>query len=155
MNWLPTGCISSVLLFALGCGSVETTETPPSAPRPPHSLAFVSEPTLTAAGCYIAAGIEVDVVDSTGTWVPSATDQISILLTDSRSDDTLATIQAVNGIVRLDSIAPKRWGSGFRVVATAPGLQPAVSDTFSILPPPGCLRQARARRMVATRSEGR
>ncbi|QOJ15705.1 MAG: hypothetical protein HRU75_14100 [Planctomycetia bacterium] len=99
------------------------------------ALRFLQQPTTTTAGSAITPPVTVEVIDQFGARVPTATNTVTIALTQNPTGATLAgtvTRSAVNGIATFNDIFLDRTGQGYRLGATSGLLTPATSNAFAI-----------------------
>jgi hypothetical protein len=100
----------------------------------PARLAFSVPPSSALAGHAIAPAVQVRVEDAHGNLAATATTQISIVLgalgPAQLSGDTSAA--AVGGIATFANLSVDRAGNGNTLIASAAGLERAVSGGFDI-----------------------
>jgi hypothetical protein len=104
--------------------------------RPATRLGFVQQPTSTVANVSIAPPIKVAIQDDVLGTVLTATDNVTIAFLNPPANATLSgtlTVPAVNGIATFSNLSINRAGNNFILTATAAGLSPANSNSFSIL----------------------
>ncbi|HEY8206637.1 MAG TPA: hypothetical protein VIG99_04085 [Myxococcaceae bacterium] len=112
---------------------------------PPASLAYVQQPTSTAAGAAIAPPITVAVVDAFGNQTTS-TATVTLAIGTNPGGGTLsgtASQAAVAGLATFSNLSINRTGTGYTLIASSPGLGNAASAAFNIVP-------AAANRLVFT-----
>ncbi|MBD65172.1 MAG: hypothetical protein CME62_08195 [Halobacteriovoraceae bacterium] len=103
----------------------------------PTQLAFNVQPVDTVAGVNISPAITVEIQDSAGNIVTSATDTITLSFNSDASggsatlSGTLAQA-AVNGVATFSDINIDYAASGYNLSAQAAGLTDAISDDFAI-----------------------
>ncbi|MBK8915942.1 MAG: hypothetical protein IPM64_15340 [Phycisphaerales bacterium] len=99
------------------------------------ALRFVQQPGATAAGSPITPAVTVEVIDQFGARVPTATNTITIALSENPGGSTLGgtlTRSAVNGIATFNNLTLDRAAQGYRLHATSGLLAPADSNLFNI-----------------------
>jgi len=116
---------------------------------PPAKLAFITQPSNTAAGKSITPAVTVQVQDVCGNLESSATNTVSIALGAGGAlsgkpnakagggtlNGTLSA-QAVGGVATFQNLALNMVGTGYTFIATANGLATATSTAFTITPGP-------------------
>lgn len=110
--------------------------------RSASRLGFVQQPTSAPAGEAIAPPIKVAIQDELLGTVTTATNSVTIGLLSTEGDPILSgtsTVTAVNGVATFSNLSINRTGTSYVLTATATGLNPATSSSFSILP--GALAQ--------------
>jgi hypothetical protein len=103
----------------------------------PTKLAFITQPSTTAAGAAIAPAVRVAVQDVNGTTVPSAATRVTLALGTNPAADTLSgtlAASAVNGVVTFSDLTLRHVASGVTLVASAASLASATSTTFNVQP---------------------
>ena len=108
----------------------------------PTALQFVTQPAdaeidtviTSVAGDPAAPSIQVEVVDGAGQRVEDSDALISLSLTGEPAAAKLTgnTAAAVDGVASFPSLEIDSAGRDYALTATAEGLTPATSDTFSI-----------------------
>jgi len=105
-------------------------------PGPASRLAFLQQPTATAAGRPIGPPVTVAVQDGHGNPVPSYSGTVTLTLGSSPPGATLGgttTAGAIGGVATFGALVIEQIGSGYTLVANAlPALTPATSDTFTV-----------------------
>lgn len=110
-------------------------------PGPPitsgGALAFATQPPASVeVGTVLSPPIRVAVQDAQGNAVPGAADAVTLALGANSTGARLlgtTTVQAVNGIATFDDVRVDRVGSGYTLLATAPGLASATSTSFAVV----------------------
>jgi len=117
------------------------------APAPPGSstegpgpavaarLAFTVQPGTTVTGAAIAPAVRVAAVDQDGNTVPSFTGSITVTLSTGSGAGTLTGTtsgSAAQGVADFPGLAVDQPGAGYRLVAAAAALAPAISDPFDV-----------------------
>ena len=103
----------------------------------PAQLAFVTVPANTTAGTRFSPAIQVAVQDAGGNTLSRATNTVTLSLGTGPTGAQLlgaGTVSASGGVARFPLARIGRAGSGYRLLATSPGLLPATSPDFDILP---------------------
>ncbi|HYH98399.1 Ig-like domain-containing protein, partial [Hyalangium sp.] len=104
---------------------------------PPVKLAFLSASLSATAGEAVSPEVEVALQDRLGRTVPSASNEVSLLLAAGPSSAGLEgtlTAQALNGIARFPRVVLKQAGAGYQLKATSSGLTDAISPVFEVTP---------------------
>jgi alpha-tubulin suppressor-like RCC1 family protein len=116
--------------LATGCGSDNG-----AAPITPTQLAFVVQPARSLSGSPIAPALQVELRDSRGARVTSASNAVTIAIAANPSVATLGgttTVNAVGGIATFTDLTLDRRGTGYTLVASSSGLA-ATSDPFDVV----------------------
>ncbi len=123
-------------------GGTSATPTPTAPPSTPSAAAlrFVVSPQAAAAGAPLPVQPSVAVVDSTGQPVtdgPASTSTVTLSLAANAAGATLRcpaglSQPAVAGVATFQGCSISAAGSGFVLVATAPGLSPANSTPLTV-----------------------
>lgn len=127
--------------YAAVSGSYPVTVTETATVGPATGLGFVQQPSSTASAKPLSPAIIVQVEDSCGNLVSTASPSVTLAL-DAASMATGAvlggtlTATAVNGVATFSNVTVDRSGSSFRIVASAPGLASGTSSAFDIQPGP-------------------
>ncbi|MBI1723711.1 MAG: hemagglutinin, partial [Gemmatimonadetes bacterium] len=98
-------------------------------------LAFVTQPGGATGGTAFATQPTVEVQDAGGNRVTTDTSSVSVNLGSNPSGGALLgtrTVAAVAGLASYTNLAIDRTGSGYTLVASSPGLQPATSDSIAV-----------------------
>ncbi|MBI5528600.1 MAG: Ig-like domain-containing protein [Deltaproteobacteria bacterium] len=101
----------------------------------PAGLAFVVEPSDTAAGAAIAPAVQVAVQDASGSTVTSATSEIEIALDANPGSGALSgvlKVKAVAGIATFADLSIDKAAEGYTLKAASGTLSEAVSATFNV-----------------------
>jgi alpha-tubulin suppressor-like RCC1 family protein len=105
-------------------------------PGPASRLAFLQQPTATAAGRPISPPVTVAVQDGQGNVVPSYSGTVTLALGSSPVGATLGgttTAAVMGGIATFAGLVIEQIGGGYTLVANAqPVVSPATSDTFTV-----------------------
>ena len=134
--WWTLGAVAGAQTVTATAGALSTapisaTATPAVAVR----LAFLVQPTLTAAGLPITPAIQVAIQDASGNTVTTATNGVTLAIASNPGADTLSgtrTVAAVAGVATFSSISLSHASAGYTLVASATGLTSATSAAFSI-----------------------
>ncbi|HZI22909.1 MAG TPA: hypothetical protein VFD76_10345, partial [Gemmatimonadales bacterium] len=105
-------------------------------------LAFGTEPGTTVAGHQISPAVKVRALDALGNLVPGFTGSVSIALGSNPVGGTLSgttPITAVGGVATFFDLSLDKTGTGYTLMASAPGFAPVTSTAFDITP--GAARQ--------------
>jgi hypothetical protein len=103
------------------------------------NLVFTTQPSTTTAGASIAPGIAVQIRDQSGNTVPTATNPVTLTITNGTGAAGAiiigtATVNAVAGVATFNSIAIDKASAGYTLTAAATGLASAVSGAFTVNP---------------------
>ncbi|HZN93944.1 MAG TPA: Ig-like domain-containing protein, partial [Myxococcales bacterium] len=104
-------------------------------PGAPARLRFSIQPTNATAGVAVAPAIRVQVTDTFGNLVPTATDSITLAIGANPSGGTLRgtlTQAAVAGVATFNDINIREAGVGYDLVAASGTLTSATSSAFNI-----------------------
>jgi len=117
------------------------------APAPPGSsnegpgpavavrLAFTVQPATTVTGAAIAPAVLVAALDRDGNTVTSFTGSITVTLSNGSGAGTLTGTtagSAAQGVADFPGLAVDQPGAGYRLVAAAAALAPAISEPFDV-----------------------
>src|SRR5487761_325850 len=98
-------------------------------------LVFSVEPSNAGAGSAITPAVQVTIEDASGNTVTSATNTVSIAISNNPSSGTLAgtlTASPVNGVATFSNLSINKPGTGYTLVASATGLTSATSSAFNV-----------------------
>jgi len=98
-------------------------------------LGFRVPPSNETGGATITPAVQVEVQDAGGNRVTSATNSVSLSITTNPKAGTLSgttSLAAVAGVATFSNLSIDSAGSGYRLGATAAGLNDATSPTFNI-----------------------
>ena len=104
--------------------------------RPATRLGFLQQPGTTIADAAITPAVTVAVQDDLLGTVGTATNSVTIALGSNPGSATLSgtkTVAAVNGVATFSNLSLNRAGTGYTLVATAPGLTSATSAAFNVV----------------------
>ncbi|HSM16990.1 MAG TPA: Ig-like domain-containing protein, partial [Gemmatimonadales bacterium] len=103
--------------------------------RPPaRGLVFSVQPSNVAAGDAITPTVEVSVIDSLGNRIGGDTTTVSLALGSNPGGGTLSgttSVAAVDGVARFPGLTLNKAGTGYTLVATAPGVN-TTSAVFAV-----------------------
>jgi hypothetical protein len=106
-------------------------------PAAPTTLAFTTQPSDVLAGDSMTPPVQVAVVDPLGNRIPGDTRAVTLSLgvnpAGSKLGGTL-TVSAVDGVATFPDLTLDQAGSGYTLVASAPGITPASSAPFAVSP---------------------
>jgi hypothetical protein len=97
---------------------------------------FVQPPAAPTAGALIAPAIQVEVQDSSGNRIATATDAITLAFGVNAGSGTLSgtkTRSAIAGVATFDDISIDKAANGYTLVATANLLLSATSNVFNVV----------------------
>lgn len=108
----------------------------------PTQLAFLQQPTNTAAGSTITPAITVEIQDAGGNLVTTATNTVTIAFGTDPSGGTAVlsgtlSVAAVAGVATFSDLSIDTGGTGYTLTASAAGLTGATSNSFNITVPAG------------------
>ncbi len=98
-------------------------------------LVFTAQPTSVTAGSSISPAVTVNVEDSQGNVVTTATNSITVAIGTNPSAGTLGgtlTVAAVNGVASFSTLIINNAGTGYTLSASAGGLTGATSTAFNV-----------------------
>ncbi|MDF2379583.1 MAG: S-layer homology domain-containing protein [Candidatus Gracilibacteria bacterium] len=101
----------------------------------PVQLAFVQEPTNSSQYRTIFPSVSVEIQDSQGNRVTSATNTITLTLSTNPTSSTLMgtlSSPAVNGVAVFDDLVLENTSAGYVIEASSNGLTSVDSDPFRI-----------------------
>jgi hypothetical protein len=104
-------------------------------PAAPSQLAFTTQPNSTWEAQPLTPAVQVAIEDTFANVVLSATNAVTLAIGTNPSGGTLAgmtTVNAVGGVATFGNLGIDRAGSGYALVASAPGLTGATTTTFTI-----------------------
>jgi hypothetical protein len=116
-------------------GSQTTTFTATAVPQKAFRLGFGVSPTPTSTGVAMNPSITVQVQDSLGNVITSATNSITLSISNNPGGATLAgtlTQNAVAGTATFSNISLNAVGTGYTLQASTSGLTAAISNAFDI-----------------------
>ncbi|MFE8599136.1 S8 family serine peptidase [Archangium violaceum] len=98
-------------------------------------LVFKSSPTRATAGLAMS-GIQVELRDASGTLINDSSRTVTVGLGENPRGDTLlgtTSVTLVNGVATFDTLSLRKAGSGYTLVASAPGTVAATSAAFAVV----------------------
>ena len=116
-------------------GAAATTFTVTAIAGQPKKLGFLVQPTSATLSASIAPAIQVQVQDSLGNVVTTATNTVTLSLSNNPSAATLGgtlAVAAVNGIATFSNISLNLFGSGYTLQASSGALAPVISNGIDI-----------------------
>jgi hypothetical protein len=130
-------------LAAAATGLPEETSAPFNVSLEPTArLAFVSQPTTTAAGASITPAVTVEVQDQTGARLTTRTDDITLSLQNNPAGGTLGgatTATAVAGLATFANLTLDKAATGYVLAAATGAASGASSSAFDIVAGPPIL----------------
>ena len=138
-NTNDTGSVSPVIgadgtLYVGGfyglCALVQST---------PTQLQFGTQPGTTPMGAAISPAVTVLVLDANGKKELAANMPVTLALGANPGGATLGgtlTVNAVQGVATFNNLTIDRVGTGYTLIASAPGLTGVTSQPFTVLPMP-------------------
>ncbi|MGB6393713.1 MAG: PKD domain-containing protein [Candidatus Acidiferrales bacterium] len=98
-------------------------------------LVFTVQPSNVGAGAAITPAVQVTIEDGSGNTVTSATNSVSIAISNNPASGTLAgtlAVSAVNGVATFTNLSINNAGTGYTLAASAAGLAAATSSAFNV-----------------------
>ena len=130
--------MSYTRLLLLGTAAIlACSDDSSSLAKTPTRVVFLTMPANATVGNSIPGGVEIGVVDNTGTVNTDATSSVVIAIGNNPGGATLGgatTVTAVNGIASFTNLTLDQAGTGYTLVATSAGLKPDTSDAFNVTP---------------------
>lgn len=102
----------------------------------PEALAVVTQPGETVAQTAVAPGVAVEIRDALGSRVDFADNVVTIAIAANPGAGSLSgttAFAASEGSVTFPDLSIDEAAAGYTLVATAEGLEPATTATFSVL----------------------
>ena len=102
---------------------------------PATQLAFTTQPSATGAGDSITPAVAVAALDNAGNTATGFTGNVTITLGGNPESGTLSgttTVAAVGGVATFANLSLDRAGTGYSLVASAPGFLSAASTSFEV-----------------------
>ncbi|MGA2266101.1 MAG: LEPR-XLL domain-containing protein [Phycisphaerae bacterium] len=99
-------------------------------------LAFVQQPTGTAAGSKINPAVKVDVMDACGNVITTDTSNVALAIATGPAGTTLGgtgTVKAVSGVATFNNLTLTKAGT-YTLTATDGSLTLATSNSFTVTP---------------------
>ena len=107
-------------------------------PGPATHLAFLVQPSDTAADAALSPAVQVTALDAQGNTATGFSDGVTVALGTNSGHAGLygaTTVAAVSGVALFPSLSVNRVGTGYTLTASAPGLTGASSAPFAIVSP--------------------
>ncbi|MBP2648347.1 MAG: Peptidase families and domain protein [Gemmatimonadetes bacterium] len=104
---------------------------------PADRVAFLVQPSTTAAGAGISPAVQVEVRDALGNRVTASSASVTVALGSNPGSATLGgtlDVSAVNGVATFSGLTIDRAANGYSLVATSAGLSAATSAAFNVNP---------------------
>jgi len=98
-------------------------------------LAFLVQPNNVAAGSPINPEVKVEALDTLGNVLTTFSGTVRVALGSNPSGGTLSgtvSVVAASGIAFFDTLVISNAGSGYTLVASAPGFGSVVSAPFTV-----------------------
>ena len=98
-------------------------------------LAFLVQPNNVAAGSPINPEVKVETLDTLGNVLTTFSGTVRVVLGSNPSGGTLSgtvSVAAASGVAFFDALAISNAGSGYTLVASAPGFGSVVSAPFTV-----------------------
>ncbi|MGE0711503.1 MAG: IPT/TIG domain-containing protein [Planctomycetota bacterium] len=105
-------------------------------PAAPSALAVGAQPTNVVAGVAITA-FSINAVDPFGNVSPLATNTVTLAIQANPGGATLAGVNSastVAGVASFSAVSLNKTGTGYTLLATAPGLTQVVTGAFNVTP---------------------
>ena len=102
---------------------------------PAAKLAFIVQPSNTAAGANITPAVTVAIQDTAGNTVVSSTASIALVIGTNPASGTLTgttPVAAVAGVATFSNLNINNAGTAYTLSASSSGLTPASSGSFNI-----------------------
>ena len=122
-------------LVATSTGLTGATSSAFNITGPAAKLAFVVQPTNTAAGSTISPAVTVQIEDSAGNLV-SSTASVALSLNGTGALTGGGAVAAVGGVATFGGLSVSAAGTGDTLTATSGGLTSATSSAFNIFGAP-------------------
>lgn len=127
--------LAGAVIVAAACGETGVSDPEPVA----TALVIVSEPSEITSGSPFDPAVRVLVVDAEGRGVSGASSQVSLSILPGTGApgaalDGVVARAAVGGTARFDDVTVLGVGTGFRLLASANGLQSDTSIVFDVEP---------------------
>jgi alpha-tubulin suppressor-like RCC1 family protein len=114
-------------------GAATTTFTVTAIAGAPRKLGFTVQPSSAAVGAAIGPAIKVSVQDSVGNVVTTATNSITLTLSNNPGSGALGgtlTVAAVAGVATFSNVTVSASGSGYALLASSGTLIEVISNGF-------------------------
>ena len=100
-------------------------------------LAITVQPTSSTAGAAITPAVQVSARDALGNTATGFAGDVTVAIQTNPAGGTLSgtgTMTAVAGVASFSTLSIDKTGSGYTLIATAPGLTEIVSAPFTVTP---------------------
>ena len=104
---------------------------------PADRVAFLVQPSTTAAGAGISPAVQVEIRDALGNRVTASSASVTVALGSNPGSATLGgtlDVSAVDGVATFSGLTINRAANGYSLVATSAGLSAATSAAFNVNP---------------------
>lgn len=98
-------------------------------------LGFLVQPSNAFGGAILTPAVKIEIQDAGGNRVSGATNGVTVAIGTNPNNGTLSgstTLAATGGVATFSSLKVDSAGTGYRLTATASGLDDATSSTFNI-----------------------
>jgi len=139
VNGLVQGALVGTATITATSEGVDGTATVTVNPGTASSLQFTVQPSAVTAGQVITPAVQVTVRDAAGNVVPTLANPVTIAIGNNAGGATLGgtTNQSVvSGVATFADLTLDAAGTGYTLVASAPGLASATSTAFDVSPAP-------------------
>ncbi|MGH7568263.1 MAG: beta strand repeat-containing protein [Gemmatimonadales bacterium] len=136
----PTPIAQSATATATGLAGSPVGFTATAIAGPASQLVFTVPPATTPVGTSITPAVEVTARDAGGNTATTFTGDVSIAIGTNPSGGTVSgttTMTVVDGVATFSDLSIGNPGTGYTLIASAPGLPDGTSAAFDILPPIG------------------
>jgi len=109
------------------------------------TLAFLVQPRDVAAGSAISPEVKVEALDTLGNVLAGFSDTVRVALGSSASGGRLSgttSVAATSGVAFFETLAINQAGSGYTLVASAPGFGSVASAPFTVFGATGSAARA-------------
>ena len=109
-------------------------------------LAFLVQPNVVAAGSPISPEVKVEALDTLGNVLTAFDGTVRVALGSNVSGGILSgtvSVAASSGVAFFDSLLVSNAGSGYTLVASAPGFGSVVSAPFTVIGSVGAAARTR------------
>ncbi|MDH4044221.1 MAG: Ig-like domain-containing protein, partial [Gemmatimonadota bacterium] len=132
---LVQGALIGTATITATAEGVDGTATVTVTVGAPSQLAFTVQPSNALIGQVITPAVEVAVRDAAGNVVPTLADPITVAIGNNPGGATLGgttDIVVVGGVATFADLSLDATGTGYTLVASAPGLTGATSAAFAV-----------------------
>ena len=112
---------------------------------PTGVLAFLAQPRGVAAGSPISPEVKVEALDTLGNVLTDFSGTVRVVLGSSASGGRLSgttSVAATSGVAFFDTLVINQAGSGYTLVASAPGFGSVASAPFTVFGATGSAARA-------------